>query len=178
VAVLMRALDRRDKTKRWEPEAEGMGQGAPESAQITLGIKWDDFLLLSEIRRGPDFLSTGELRHAAQTLGNRGYLSEVFEVELIQRFAEPVFLLPLSIFVIIIGWRFRSLRRPRYLKVPMLGILPVVFAGFTRFYRGCLDNAGIWAVVTLGFSSAVMLFASCALALLILALVILAAQHG
>jgi hypothetical protein len=178
VAVLMRALDRRDKTKRWEPEAEGMGQEAPGSAQITLGIKWDDFLLLSEIRRGPDFLSAGELRHAARTLGNRGYLSEVFEVELIQRFAEPVFLLPLSVFVIIMAWRFRSLRRPRYLKVPMLGILPVVFAGLTRFYRGCLDNLGIWAVVALGFSNAVILFASCALALLILALVILAAQHG
>jgi hypothetical protein len=178
VTVLMRALDRRDKTKRWEPEAEGMGLQAPGSAQITLGIKWDDFLLLSEIRRGSDFLSAGELRLAAQTLGNRGYLGEVFEAELIQRFAEPVFFLPLSIFVIITGWRFRSPKRPRYLKVPMLGILPVVFAGLTHFYRGCLGNLGTWAVVALGFSNAAILFSAGALVLLILSMVILAAQHG
>jgi hypothetical protein len=178
VTVLMRALDRRDKTKRQEPEVQGMGQEAPGSAQITLGVKWDDFLLLSEIRRGPDFLSAGELRHATQTLGNRGYLSEVFEAALIQRFAEPVFLLPLSIFVIVIGWRFRSLKRPRYLRIPMLGILPIVFAGFTHFYRGSFTNLGIWAVVSLGFSNAVILFSTGAVVLLILALVILAAQHG
>jgi hypothetical protein len=178
VAVLMRALDRIDKTKRWEPEAQGMGQRAPESAQITLGIKWDDFLLLSEIRRGPDFLSIGELHLAARSLGNRGYLSKVFEAELIQRFAEPVFLLPISIFAIIIGWRFRSLRRSRYLRIPMLGILPLVFAGFTHFYRGCFNNLGIWAVVSLGFSNAVILFSAGALILLIFSLVILAAQHG
>jgi hypothetical protein len=178
VTALMRGLDRRDKTKRWEPEAQGMGREAPGSAQITLGVKWDDFLLLSEIRRGPDFLSAGELSLAAKTLGNWGYLGEVFEAALIQRFAEPVFLLPLSIFVIIIGWRFRSLKRPRYLKVPMMGILPVVFTGFIHFYRGCLSNLGIWAVVALGFSNAVILFSSGALVLLILSLVILAAQHG
>jgi hypothetical protein len=60
----------------------------------------------------------------------------------------------------------------------MLGILPVVFAGFTRFYQGCLGNAGIWAVVSLGFSGAAVLFSSGALVLLILSLVVLAAQHG
>jgi hypothetical protein len=178
VTVLMRALDRADKTKRWEPEAQGLGQKAPESAQITLGIKWDDFLLLAETRRGPGFLSVRELRLAAQTLGNRGYLPEVFEAELIRRFAEPVFLLPVFIFVIIAGWRFRSFKHPRYVKVPMLGMLPVVFAGFMHFYRGCLDNLGIWAAVSLGFSGALILFSAGALVLFILSLVVLAAQHG
>jgi hypothetical protein len=178
VAVLMRALDRNDKTKRWEPEVKGMGREAPESARITLGVTWDDFLLLSEIRRGPDFLSVGELRLAAKSLGNRGYLPEVFEAELIQRFAEPVFLLPISIFVIVIGWRFRSFKRPRYLGILMPGILPLVFAGFMHFYRSCLNNIGIWAVISLGFSSAVVLFSAGALVLLVLSLVILAAQHG
>jgi hypothetical protein len=178
VAVLMRALDRTDKTKRWEPEAQGMGQEAPKSAQITLGVKWEDFLLLSEIRRGPDFLSAGELRYAAQTLGNRGYLPEVFETELIQRFVEPVFLLPICIFAIVMGWRFRSFKRPRYLRIPMLGILPVVFAGFMHFYRGCFNNLGIWAVVSLGFFNAFILFSAGALVLFILSLVALAAQHG
>jgi hypothetical protein len=178
VTVLMRALDRMDKTKRWEPEAQGMGQEAPKSAQITLGIKWEDFLLLAEIRRGFDFLSAGELRYAAQTLGDRGYLPEVFEAEFIRRFAEPVFLLPICIFVIVAGWRFRSFKRPRYLRIPMLGILPVVFAGFTHFYRGCLHNLGIWAVVALGFSNALIFFAAGVLVLFILSLVVLAAQHG
>jgi hypothetical protein len=178
VAVLMRALDRTDKTKRWEPEAQGMGQKAPESAQITLGLKWDDFLLLAEIRRGPDFLSVGQLRLAAKILGNRGYLPEVFEVEFIQRFGEPVFLFPIFIFVIIIGWRFRSLKRPRYMGIPMLGILPVVFAGFMHFYRECFNNLGIWAVIALGFSNALVLFSVGALVFLIFALVVLAAQHG
>jgi hypothetical protein len=178
VAVLMRALDRTDKTKRWEPEAQGMGQKAPESAQITLGLKWDEFLLLSEIRRGLDFLSIGELRLAARSLAARGYPGEIFEVELIQRFAEPIFLLPLSIFAIVGGWRFRSLKRPRYLRIPMMGILPVVFTGCMHFYQEFFSNLGIWAVVSLGFSGAVILFSAGALVLLVLSLVILAAQHG
>jgi hypothetical protein len=178
LTVMMRALDREDKTKRWEPTAEGMGQQAPESTQITLSLNWEDFLLLSEIRRGADFLSAGELRAAAKTLGARGYLPEVFEAELIKRFAEPIFLLPISILIIVIGWRFRSHKRPRYLGIPMLGILPAVFAGFVHFYRGCLNNLGIWAVVALGFSTTIIVFAAGALVLLILSLIILAAQHG
>jgi hypothetical protein len=60
----------------------------------------------------------------------------------------------------------------------MLVILPVVFAGFMHFYRGCLNNLGIWAVVSLGFSSAVILFSAGTLVLFILSLVVLAAQHG
>jgi hypothetical protein len=178
VTVMMRALDREDKNKRWEPAAEGMGKEAPAGAQITLGLNWEDFLLLSEIRRGPDFLSPGELRAASTTLGSRGYLPQVFEAELIQRFAEPIFLLPIAVFIIVIGWRFRSHKRPRYLRIPMLGVLPAVFSCFVHFYRGCLNNMGIWAVVTLGFSSSILVFAAAALVLLILSLIILAAQHG
>jgi hypothetical protein len=60
----------------------------------------------------------------------------------------------------------------------MLGILPVVFAGLMHLYRGCFTNVGIWAVISLGFSNAVILFSAAALVLLILSLVILAAQHG
>ncbi|MDR1863507.1 MAG: hypothetical protein LBQ67_06265 [Treponema sp.] len=178
VAVLMRALDRTDKTRRWEPETQGMGYKAPESAQITLELTWDDFLLLSEIRRGPDFLSAGELRRAADRLGNRGYLGEVFEAELIQRFVRPIFLLPVFIFVIVAGWRFRSLERPRYLGIPMLGILPLVFGGVMHLYQESFANLGIWALISLGFSGAVLLFSAAALVLLILSLVVLAAQHG
>jgi hypothetical protein len=47
-----------------------------------------------------------------------------------------------------------------------------------HLYRGCFIDLGIWALISLGFSGAVILFSAAALVLLILALVILAAQHG
>jgi len=176
--LLMRSLDRTDRTKYWEPVAHGLGQTAPSGVQLSLPVSWDDFLLLAKVRRGLSALSTADLQQAARNLGNAGYQSQVFEAELLRRFIEPLFLLPLGIFAIVIGWRYRALKRARYMAIPMLGILPVVFNGVEYFCRGWLNNLGIWAVVSLGFTTAALVFGIGILVLFVLSLILLAAQHG
>ena len=178
VAVLMRALDRTDQSKQWEPVKQGMGQSAPDGAQMILEVSWDNFLLLSNVNRGLSGLSPADLKRAAEYLGSYGYQSEVFEAELLRRFAEPLLLLPLGVFAIVIGWRYRAVKRPRYMGIPMLGILPLVFYGTVHLCRGWINNMGIWAVLSLGFTTAAVFFAAAFTLLLILSLIILAAQHG
>jgi hypothetical protein len=178
VTILARALDRADETKQWEPVKEGLGETPPLGATITLSLNWDDFLLLSDIRRGTDNLPVNELLEASRGTGNFGYIPQVFEAELIRRFSQVVFFLPFAILALVIGWRFRALKRPRYLAVPMMAILPLVFNGAVHFLGSFLNNAGIWAVITLGLTGAITCFAAGAFALLIISLIILAAQHG
>ena len=178
VAVLLRALDRHDKTKYWEPVITGLGQSVIGNAEITFNLNWDNFLLLSNVRRGLNGLSPVDLKKAADNLGDCGYLPQVFEAEILRRFTEPLLLLPMGIFALVIGWRYRALKRPRYMNVLMLGILPLVFSGAVHFVQDWVNNLGILAVASLGFAAATVFFGIGMVVLLILSLIILAAQHG
>jgi len=174
--ILLRALDRLDKNKRWEPVIKGARSAPSGSAEVVLPISWDNFNLISNVRRGLSALSFADLKRAADNLGSDGYLPQVFEAELLERFIRPLFLLPLGIFSIVLGWRLRALKRPRYMAVPMLGILPIVFNGSVHFSRSFLNHLGIWAVTSLGFTSAAIFFGVGILVMLILSLIILAAK--
>ena len=178
LVILLRSLDRTDKNYRREPVALSLGQSAPDNAQIVLPVSWDIFLLLSDIHRGLSSLSPVDLKKAADNLGVCGYQPQIFEMELIRRFAEPLLLLPLGIFAIVIGWRYRAMKRPRYMGIPMLGILPLVFGGFVHLCRYWVNNLGILVVISFGFTTAVVIFAAGITVLLVLSLIILAAQHG
>jgi hypothetical protein len=178
VAVLMRALDRTDGNKVWEPEILGLGGDAPGSAQTVFPVSWENFILLSNIHRGLSGISTADLLRAANELGDCGYQPEVFEAELLRRFAEPLFFLPLAIFAIVIGWRFRAQKSHLFVGIPMLVFLPLVFNGATHFCRQWINNLGILAVVNLGFTSAAVFFGVGIAVLLVISLIILAAQHG
>jgi hypothetical protein len=178
ISIMMRALDRNDGSRRWEPVKEGFAEAPPQNDQITLNIIWEDFLLLTEIRRGQDSLTPGELM-AASSLGSQfGYIPSIFDAELISRFAEPILLLPFFIFAIVLGWRFRAVRRSRFIWVPMLGVLPVVFAELVHLGRISVNNMSIWAVMNFGFSAAVFAFVTGTVVLLFLSLIILASQRG
>jgi len=177
VSILMRALDRTDKTKHWEPVAHGMGQGAPANVQMALPVSWDDLLLLSKVRRGFSGLSPAELERASEAFGSCGYQPEQFQAELLRRFSEPLFLLPLGIFAIVIGWRYRAIKRPGIMRILMLGILPLVFSGLVQICRLWITNLEIAAVVSLGFTAALVSFAAGLTVFLIFSLIILAAQH-
>jgi len=175
--ILLRALDRADKNKRWEPEIKGTGRSLPPgSAEIALPVSWENFSLISNVRRGLSSLSSSDLKRAADNLGSCGYLPQVFEAELLERFIRPLFLLPLGIFAIAFGWRLRALKRPRYMAVPMLGILPIVFNGSVHFSRSFLNHLGIWAVTSFGFTSAAIFFGAGIMVMLILSLIVLAAK--
>jgi hypothetical protein len=178
INVLMRALDRYNGNRSWDPVKEGFGEAAPQNDQVILEIGWEDFLLLTEMRRGQDSLTSGELM-AASALGPQyGYVPSVFEAELISRFGEPVLFLPLFIFTIVLGWRFRAVRRLRFIWLPMLGMLPVVFYEIVYFARISLSNVSIWLVINFSFSIAIIAFSVGAVVLLILSLIVLASQHG
>ena len=177
VSILLRALDRTDKTGRWEPEAKSLGQSAPAGAEIVVPISWDDFILITNVRRGLSGLSSADLKRAAENLNTCGYLPQVFEAELLERFIKPLFLLPLGIFAIAIGWQYRALKRPRYMGIPMLGILPLVFNGAVYFSRSWLNKLGIWAVVSLGFKASALFFGIGITVLFVLSLIFLASKR-
>jgi hypothetical protein len=183
--VLMRALDRHDRDRRWEPlwaadpaESPASGKAVPGDARLLLDMSYEDFLLLSFVRRGLDELHMGELFTAARNLGSGGCLPQVFEAEILYRLSIPLFFLPMSILAIILGWRFRAGKRPRYVFIPLALILPLFFNAVVRLYRNVLNTAGIWAVISLGFSTALAITIAALVLLFVLLLIILAAQHG
>ncbi|MDR2029226.1 MAG: hypothetical protein LBP93_06790 [Treponema sp.] len=178
VVVLMRALDRLDRERRWEPVWTGPEVPGRENAQIVLDTSYENFLLLSKARRKVESFFIGDLLSMGQSFGDYGYIPQVFQAEIMSRIAEPVVLLPLMILALIIGWRFRARQRPRYLWFPMLAVLPLVFSGIIRYSRTLFNNLGIWLILSLGFSTALLVFFAGILLFFILSLILLAAQHG
>jgi hypothetical protein len=181
VLVLMRALARYDQNLRWEPEwiLEGTaGRSSAGDAQIILDMSYETFILLSQIRQGLPNLQIGELFDASKMIGAVGYVPQVFEAEIFNRLGTVLFFLPMSIAAIIIGWRFRAKSRVRYIFIPLLPLLPIVFNGMTHLYRSVLNILGIWLITALGFSMALVVFIVALAVSFILSLIVLAAQHG
>jgi hypothetical protein len=184
VVLLFRALDRMDREQRRDPVwVEGeLSDGMPDplwgSSQIMLDLNYDDFLLLSKIERGRETLNLQELFTAEKKFGAYGYVPETFKAEILRRLGEPVFFLPMAVLALLLGWRYRAQKKPRYVYVPMLGILPLVFYGVLLFYRNILNNLSIWLALNFSFSAALVYFIAGAVVCFILSLVLLAAQHG
>jgi hypothetical protein len=173
--MLTQALDRYSRDRHWEAAWIVPPSG---DNQMILEIDYETFYLLTKVREGLDGLSLGQLFNAAKSLETYGYIPQVFLSEIIYRLSEPLFLLPAAILAIIIGWRFRPLKRPRYAMTPMLFVLPLVFNGLVYFYRYILNILGIWTVLSLGFSAALLIYAAGAGILFVLSLVLLASQRG
>jgi len=178
VTVFLRALDRYDENTYWGPEITTFGQIVPGNAELTIPVSWESFLLLSDVRRGLSGLSAAELLRASDYLGYCGYLPQLFQMELLERFARPLFFLPIGIFTIALGWQYRALKRPRYIGIPMLGILPLVFYAAVYFCRSLLNNLGVWAVVSFGFATAAIFFAIGIVVMFVLSLIVLASRHS
>jgi hypothetical protein len=177
LVILLRALDRLNQEVRWEPVWIG-GHSDLGDAQIALDTTYEYFLLLSKARRQVDSLFLADLLTMGNEFGNYGYIPQVFQAEIIRRIFEPLGLLPLTIFSIIIGWRFRAAAKSRYLGVPMLLITPLVFHGVVNLIRDVCNSAGLWALLSLGFLPAITIFIIGVLLLFILSLLLLASQHG
>ena len=179
VLVMMRALDRHDRARRWEPEWNAQNRTVyhPETAQVTLNVSYETFLMLSEMRQNLSSLHIDALFAASEIAGGMGYIPEVFQAEILNRLGACLFFLPMTIFAIIIGWKFRAKLRPRYLFVLSLPILPVVFNGLTYLYRTLLNTIGISLIYTFGFSSALSAFIVILVVSFVLSLIILAAQR-
>jgi hypothetical protein len=188
VLVLMRALDRRDSTKNWEPEwnfhyadtynPEGNfdPREFPDDAQIILTLSYEVFLLLSQLQHGLPGLSLDKLFSLSRIANLAGYVPQVYEIEILNRLG-ALFFLPMAIFFIALGWNFRARQRTTYLFIPLLLVLPLVFYGVTFLYRILLNIIGSSLVLILGFSVAFPLFIVFLVVSFILSLIILAIQR-
>lgn len=175
VMLLTHALDRDNEKGSYDSEWL-IGTKVPGG--ILLNVNYEDFLLLSEVRRGIPNMQIDELYNAANKFENAGYVYQVFQAEILNRIGGVIFFLPMAILIIVLGWRYRVKKRPRYLFVIMLPILPVVFHGFVYLYRSVFNTLGIWLVLSMGFGAALTVYIFVLAAALFGSLIALAAQHA
>jgi hypothetical protein len=178
LVFLMLALERQDQKVQWGPVWTGDLQNEPGINEAVVDMSYENFSLITRVNRGVENLFLGELFDAAENLENYGYIPQVFEADILRRIAEPLVLLPITILVIIAGWRFRAKKQPRKVVLPMLVVLPMVFNGLVYTYRYIFTTLEIGMVLTLGFTLTGILFIAGSLVFFIMALILLAAQHG
>jgi hypothetical protein len=175
ILILTHALDRTDKNNDFKSE---WLLGNSITGGIFLDVSYEDLLVISDVRRGLKNLRINDLFAAAKKLEDKGYISQIFQAEILNRLGSVMFFLPMAIFVIVIAWRYRAKERPRYLFVLLLPVLPVVFNGFVFLYRSVINTLGIWLVISMGFAAALIVFIAAMAVTLFVSLVSLAGQHS
>jgi hypothetical protein len=156
VHILMRALDRNSPTRRWEPvwNIRNVNPRHPDDAQMILDMSYEDFLEVVKLRQGLSSLRLNELYTAAKIANKAGYIPQVYEAEIFNRFGSCLFFLPMAVIAIAMGWYFRARRQPRYLFVPLLPVFPIVFNGIVFLYRKALSVIGTSLILAVGYSGA------------------------
>jgi len=181
-ALLLHALDRDNKEKQLKAAWTNAETAAaiPDTGynQIILNVGYNDFLLLSGIKQGTAMLNLWQLFTAEKKFGVYGYVPEIFRAEILRRLGDALFFLPMSVLAMVLGWRYRAQKKPRYVYVPMLGILPLVFFGAVFFYRSVLNNLAILLSLSIAFPLALVTISAVAALSFTLSLVLLSAQHG
>jgi hypothetical protein len=114
---------------------------------------------------------------ASGIAGEMGYIPEVFEAEFLNRLGACLFFLPMAVFSIVIGWRFRAKYRSRYFLILSLPVLPLVFNGVTYLYRNIFNNIGISLIYNMNYSTAFGIFIAILVVSFLLSLITLAAQR-
>jgi hypothetical protein len=175
ILILSHALDRFNEENDFKTE---WLLGGSITGGIFLDISFEDLILISDVRRGLTNLRINELFTASQKLENEGYVSQIFQAEILNRIGTVMYFLPMAIFVIVIAWRYRAKEKPRYLFVLLLPVLPIVFHGFIFLYRSVINTIGIWLILSLGFTAALIVFIAALAVILFISLVSLAAQHS
>ncbi|MDR2419674.1 MAG: hypothetical protein LBD79_11615 [Treponema sp.] len=174
--IMLHALSRESAEASLAPVWSGNERPSITNTELILNVSYDDFLLLAKLRRGLKSLSINELFTASDRFGDYGYITKVFEAELIYRLSEPGAMLSLVILIIIVGWRFRS--SVKYLNIPMLFILPLVFNGLVFFFRKILNILSITLIIAFSFSTTIIVFSIGLVCLFIFCLIMASAQHG
>jgi len=180
VLVMLRALDRDDPDGRWEPVIEYIADGIVfhPSAQFLLNVSFENFLILSQMRQDISAMHIGELFDASRVSVETGYIPQVFQAEILNRLGSGLFLLPAAIAALAVAWYFRTRRFPRYLFVPLLFVMPVVFTGIVYIIRAGLNVIGISLTMALGFPMALVLFSLLMAVAFVCSLFLLVAQRG
>jgi hypothetical protein len=174
IIVLTHALDRYNENNFFQSE---WSIGSEPPGGIILDVSFEEFVLLSRVRRGLGNLQIDELFTAANSLEKAGYVNQIFQAEILNRLGSALFFLPIAIFVIVTAWRYRAKQKPRYFFVLLLPVLPIVFHGFVFLYRAVINTLGIWLVLSIGFAPAIVVFIVILAATLFISLIVLSAQH-
>ncbi|MDR1128887.1 MAG: hypothetical protein LBL20_06205 [Treponema sp.] len=178
VVLLLQSLDRRNPDLRRGPVWTGPEQVEMGGAELPLDLSYENFLLITRVKRGLEHFQIPSLFAAEQNLAPYGYIREVFRAQAINRIAEPVFFLPLLILALVVAWRFRPRKQPRYLELPMLMVMPVVFLACTSVYRSLIEALGIGMALTLSFTSSMVVLGIAVSLLFFLSLIILVSQRS
>jgi hypothetical protein len=176
--ILMRAVDRTDPAVFQEPEWSVMENSINTGAQIFLNLPYEDFLLAAAAANSIKGFFLYDLWTGAATLGSMGYIPQIFYTEIIRAVYTPLLFLPLCIFALIIGWKYRSKRKVPYALPPMFFILPLVFQTIVLVIDRIFNLVSIWTVLSFGFTRAAIICVSSAAALFLLTLFLLAAQRS
>jgi len=156
VHIILRALDRNSSKERTEPKwyIKSANLNHPDDAQMILDMSYETFLEVVKLQQGLPSMRLNELYTAARMADKAGYIPQVYEAEIFNRFGSCLFFLPMSIIAIAMGWYFRARRQPRYLFVPLLPVFPIVFNGFVFLYRKVISVTGTSLILAMGFSNA------------------------
>ena len=177
--LMMNALDRYDGTLSLAPVWDSRDYDIIGSNYLELDISYESFAILAKVQGdGITSLFLGELLRLERGIGAYGYIPERFQATIIFRLSETAILLPLSMFVIIVGWRYRVRKLNLYVGIPMLVVMPLVFSGVMFIYRSLLNAVSIWSVINFGFLFTSLLFGISIVALFVFSLVALLWQHG
>jgi hypothetical protein len=149
-----------------------------DNMQILFNINYQNFILLTNIRHGMDSLLLTDLFSARKTCGEYGYITQVFQAEIMYRIFSLIVFLPAAVITIVLGWRLRAKKKPFFIGIPMLFVLPFVFQVIIRVYQRVLNTLCIWSVTSLGFTMSAILFALGSVLLFFLSLLLAAFQRG
>jgi hypothetical protein len=178
-AILMRPVDRNDPDTEGRPQwTIYSGGGEAGKTLLFINLPYEDFVLAANAKRSTQGFFSSELWSAAAKLKPLGFIPQIFYAQMIRRFYLPAFFLPLSIFALIIAWKYRPKAKPRHTLIPMLFVLPLVFESLILLLMHIFNLLSIWTVVTVGWFAACLICAAATVALLFLSLFLLAAQRG
>jgi hypothetical protein len=180
VLVMTRSIDE-ETNEQFDPVITWYGSNEKErelfnNMQFLLDINYRDFILLANLRHGIDSILLDDLFIAGKKFGAYGYITQVFQAEIIYRLFSLIVFLPAAVIIIVLGWRFRAKNKPLFMGIPMLFILPLVFQGIIRLYQSLLNTLSIWSVTSFGFTISMTLFSIGTVFLFFLSLLIAAFQ--
>lgn len=181
-AFLMHPVDRTNENKGEYPRWTGYQGAIPRDTMLFLKLPYEDFLLATAAaaaaKNSTQGFFPGDLWAAASRLKPLGFIPQVFYAEIIRYFYLPALFLPLSLFALIIGWKYRPRRAVPYALVPMFFILPVIFESLILLIAHIFNLISIWTVISAGWTAACASGICSAVLLFILSIFLLAAQRG
>jgi hypothetical protein len=176
--VYLQAFSRDYEQMRWGPVWYGSPPGDTPLNQFVLAISYENFLLSSFAGRNFDGFFLSDIRSIANNLSSYGYVPEVYHAQIINKIMEPMLFLPLMMFSLTLGWALRGKKHISFAIYPMFIALPIVLNGLILMFRGISAIFCAFAVLSFGFTAALLLSFAAAFTLFVLSVVILAFQRS